>query len=92
MTDSRHKDFSADGTHNDGAAKDSLMLMATGTFGGGTLNVKRYSDSRGAFVTVAAISAAMTDAQEIRVGKDSALQFQLTGATTPSVALDYWFV
>ena len=92
MNEMRSKDFSADGTHVDGMAKESLMLMASGTWGGGTLSIKRWSDSRGAFVTVAQYSGDTTDADEIKLGKDVRFQLELSGATTPNLNVDYWFV
>lgn len=92
MTAMKHVDFTADGTHVDGAADDSLLVMITGTIGGGTFTVQRYSRSRDAFVTVATYTAVLADADEIRIGKDEKFRFQLSGATTPSLAVDYWFL
>lgn len=86
------KDFDANGTHEDGAAHDSMMLMLGNDIGGGTLNVKLFSQARNAFVTVASFTAVTTEAQEIRVGKDSKVQLELTGATSPNLNADYWFV
>lgn len=86
------QDFSADGTATAGAEGKSLILMVTGTFGSGTLSVKRWSDARSAYRTVAAFTAATTSAQEIYLGSGQTLQFEVLGSTTPAIEIDYWFV
>lgn len=86
------EDFTANGTAVDDVQGKSLILMATGTFGGGTLTVKLWSDARGAYRTVAAFTAVTTSAQEIYLGVGQRLQFELTSATGPNLELDYWFV
>lgn len=86
------EDFTANGTAVADVMGDSLALMVTGTFGSGTLAVKLWSDARGEYRTVAAFTAATTSAQEVYIGAGQRLQFEVTGATTPSIELDYWFV
>lgn len=91
MNNMKAIDFSANGSDTDGAADDSLMLMLGNDIGGGTFNVNRYSNARGDFVTVASFDAVTTEAQEIRIGKGAKIQFELTGATSPDLNVDYWF-
>lgn len=69
----------------------SLMLIATGAFGSGTLTVQKYSADRDAFVTVATITEAMTTAEEIKVGRGDT-QIVLSGATSPDVDIDFWWM
>lgn len=69
----------------------SLMLIATGAFGSGTLTVQKYSAARDAFVTVATITQAMTTADEIKVGRGDT-QVVLSGATSPNINIDYWWM
>lgn len=92
MTEMKAKDFTANGTHRDGAAEDSLMLLLTNNIGGGTFNVKRYSAARDSFVTVRSFTAVTAEAQEVRIGKGETIEFELVGATTPNLSADYWFV
>lgn len=74
-----------------GSDGDSLMLLVTGAFGGGTLSVQKYSEDRAAFVTVATYTAATTTPQELKLGWGR-IQFSLAGATAPALDIDYWFL
>ena len=86
------QDFAADGTAEDDVRGKSMIIMVAGTFGSGTLAVRLYSDARSAFRTVASFTAATASAQEIYLGAGQSFQFNLSGSTSPSIEIDYWFV
>jgi len=92
MTDMSRVTFTADGTQEpSGPSTDTLMVMVSNTIGGGTLNVKKYSEATDGFVTVAQYTAVTTKAEEIKVGRGRS-QCELTGATGPNLNVDYWSV
>ncbi|MCK2149519.1 hypothetical protein MYE70_10620 [Marinobacter alexandrii] len=100
MSNMKLVNLTADGTVSLGnSAEDvntrggtgSLMIMPTGTFGSGTLVVQKYSEARSAFVTVATYTAPLVDAEEVKLGLGDT-QLVLSGATSPNIDVDYWWM
>lgn len=90
MSDMERITFTDNGTtERSGLSRDSLMLMVSGTFGGGSLAVQKYSKALDDFVTVTTYSAATVTADELKIGTGRH-RFVLSGATSPSLNLDYW--
>lgn len=92
MSQMLSEDFTANGTAVNDVQGESLIIMVTGTFGSGTLAVKLWSDARSEYRTIAAFTAATTSAQELYIGAGQRFQFEVTGATSPAIEIDYWFV
>ena len=92
MSDMSRITLSSNGTAAPGPLnRESLMIMVTGSIGGGTLNIKKYSIARQAYVTVATYAAITTEAEELKLGRGK-FQFELVDATTPALDVDYWAV
>lgn len=90
MSDMERATFAANGSvEPSGLARESLMILVTGNFGGGTLAIQKWSHARTDFVTVTLYTAVTVTADEIKLGKGR-FRFVLTGATTPSLDIDYW--
>ena len=86
------QDLTANGTVSGEARSDTMVIKLGGSIGGGTVTVRRYSSGRDAFVPVAEFTAVQTTAEEVKLGRGARFEIVLTGATTPSLTIDYWFV
>lgn len=90
MSDMERTTFTSNSTiERSGLARESLMLMVSGTFGGGTLAVQKYSKAAEDFITVTTYSEATATADELKLG-EGRFRFVLAGATSPALNIDYW--
>lgn len=90
MSEMERTTFTSNSTiERSGLSRDSLMLMVSGTFGGGSLAVQKYSKANEDFVTVTTYTEATVTADELRLG-EGRFRFVLSGATSPDLNIDYW--